>query len=174
VLQFTPAGALVHSYRVPEPVALAGAGDSAWVEYGGQGDHHVAVRRLHAGAKGRPFPLAAADAAGGYDAPLVSCPDGVYAMSQDDSAGQTLVDRIAACRLAGSVRIGDLGNSVLSCANLGVDLVIQDGASDHLRHPAFSGSGGGRVLAVVRLPRYTGEGSATPPARPGSRWQTPA
>jgi hypothetical protein len=154
VQQFTVAGALVHSYRVPGPVALAGAGDAAWVEYGGQGNRHVAVQRLRAGGGGRPVRLSAADAPGGYNTPLTACLGGVYAMSWDDNSGRTLIDRIAAGQAAGSVRIGDLGNSVLSCAPGGAYVVVQDGATDYLWHLGFTVRGG-RVLAVVRLPGYT-------------------
>jgi hypothetical protein len=190
VQQFTLGGTLVHLYSVPEPVALAGAGDSAWLEYGGQGDRHAAVRRLHAGAQGRPILLSAHDAPSGHVSPLASCPGGVYAMSQNDTFGVTLVDRIAGGRRAGSVRISDLGNSVLSCAPGGAFLVVQDGATVHLWQIAYTVPGG-RVAAVARLPGYVGGlGSSagqpwlgrdtaglpgTNPAAPGTRiWQLSA
>jgi hypothetical protein len=87
-------------------------------------------------------------------------------MSENDTADQTLIDRVAAGRRAGSVRLGDLGNSVLSCALAGgAYVVIQDGATDHLWRLVFSARGGGRVVAVAGLPGYThglGSGGGAP------------
>lgn len=153
VQQFTVGGALVHSYSVPGPVALVGARDSAWVEYLGTGDH-IAVRRLHAGIEYHPIVLSATGAPGALDTLLAACPRGIYAMTVDDNRGQTLIDRISAGRRTRSVRLNDLGNSVLSCAPAGgAYLVVQVGAVDHLWRLAF-GARGRHVVAVTRLPGY--------------------
>jgi hypothetical protein len=159
VQQFRLDGTLVHSYPVPFPVALAGtsAGDAAWVEFLA-GYKHAAVRRLRSGTQqGRQVLLSAPDVPSGFATPLAACDDGVYALSENDNSQRTHLDRIAvdSGRMAGSVGIDDLGNSVLSCATRGAYLLIQDGTVDHLWRLAAGAHGRGYVLAKARLLGYT-------------------
>ena len=84
-------------------------------------------------------------------------------MSTNDNTQRTLIDRILGGRKAGSVRINDLGNSVVSCAPAGgAYVLIQDGTSDHIRQLVFGRAGAGRVVATVALPGYAhGFGSSS-------------
>jgi hypothetical protein len=155
VQQFTLGGALVHSYRVGDPVGLAAAGDSAWIEYDNPRHEKVAVRRLADGTEDKPVPVTFGITLGPslYNSTLATCPDGVYAASISARSGATAIDRITRGRRDGTAVIGDSGNTVLSCAGgSGVLSVIQDAATVWLRLATFGRTV--RVRKVARLPGF--------------------
>jgi hypothetical protein len=148
--QFDLAGALVHTYSITFPVALAADGDGVWVESGTS-----SARRLHDGVADPPLTLSASALPSSIGTTMVVCRDGLYVATQDTATLNAYVDHFAAFGSggAGSHHVLSFGANlapVLACApNGGVMIVGGPGQTSMVRHwSSHDGSVTSRPVAV--------------------------
>jgi hypothetical protein len=158
VQQFDLSGTLLHTYPVSGPVAMAGDGDTVWVEsrwlesndplQPGYLDH------LHDGVSDQPVQLGGEAGTFGLDEPVqvVVCADGVYALSGNVQGDRAFVDRVGAGRPATRVSVPLAGYPQLGCGpGQGVLMV----ATDTTTSSAQQLLGAQTVGPLVALPDYS-------------------
>jgi hypothetical protein len=150
VQQFDLSGTLLHTYAVDTPVAMAGDGDTVWIEYGHPGGAGY-LGHLHDGVADPPVQLGGSASTLGQNAPtlLVRCADGVYAVSVNEQLGSAFVDRVVAGRPAARVTLPLQGRPQLGCGpGQGVMMITANAASSLAQQVLVGAEAAGPSVAL--------------------------